>query len=83
MFQNKVELLFIILLTGSCAVMFSLSFVYRYGFGSEGKPEYKIGPDRDIVYEVTLKHFQRVSLASYYVWTNKQLHECGFGLFFY
>ncbi|XP_022602392.1 peptidyl-prolyl cis-trans isomerase FKBP5-like isoform X3 [Seriola dumerili] len=31
----------------------------KYGFGSEGRPEYKIGPDKDIVYEVTLKDFQR------------------------
>lgn len=39
--------------------------LYRYGFGSEGKPEYKIGPDKDIIYEVTLKDFQRVSPAFY------------------
>ena len=36
---------------------------HRYGFGSEGKPEYKIGPDKDIIYEVTLNDFQRVSPA--------------------
>ncbi|XP_068170541.1 peptidyl-prolyl cis-trans isomerase FKBP5 isoform X2 [Antennarius striatus] len=31
----------------------------KYGFGSEGKPEYRIGPEKDIIYEVTLKDFQR------------------------
>ncbi|XP_068598846.1 peptidyl-prolyl cis-trans isomerase FKBP5 [Brachionichthys hirsutus] len=31
----------------------------KYGFGIEGKPEYGIGPDKDIIYEVTLKDFQR------------------------
>ncbi|KAF1391746.1 hypothetical protein PFLUV_G00045280 [Perca fluviatilis] len=31
----------------------------KYGFGNKGKPEYKIGPDKDIIYEVTLKDFQR------------------------
>ncbi|XP_056292963.1 peptidyl-prolyl cis-trans isomerase FKBP5 [Pseudoliparis swirei] len=41
---------------GECCI---LHLKPKYGFGSEGKPEYKIGPDRDIVYEVTLKHFQR------------------------
>lgn len=33
----------------------------RYGFGSEGNLEYKVGPDKEIVYEVTLKDFKRVS----------------------
>ncbi|TDH13949.1 hypothetical protein EPR50_G00038620 [Perca flavescens] len=31
----------------------------KYGFGNKGKPEYKIGPDKDVIYEVTLKDFQR------------------------
>lgn len=35
--------------------------IYRYAFGNEGKPEYKVGPDKDVVYEVTLKNFKRVS----------------------
>ncbi|XP_042364025.1 peptidyl-prolyl cis-trans isomerase FKBP5 [Plectropomus leopardus] len=41
---------------GECCVLYLKS---KYGFGSEGKPEYKIGPDKDIIYEVTLKGFQR------------------------
>uniref|UniRef100_A0A3Q3XHZ4 peptidylprolyl isomerase n=1 Tax=Mola mola TaxID=94237 RepID=A0A3Q3XHZ4_MOLML len=41
---------------GECCV---LHLKPKYGFGSEGKPEYKIGPDKDIIYEVTLKDFER------------------------
>ncbi|XP_029286972.1 peptidyl-prolyl cis-trans isomerase FKBP5 isoform X2 [Cottoperca gobio] len=41
---------------GECCVLYLKP---KYGFGSEGKPEFKIGPDKDIVYEVTLKGFQR------------------------
>lgn len=33
----------------------------RYGFGSEGNLDYKVGPDKDVLYEVTLKDFKRVS----------------------
>ncbi|XP_024915658.1 peptidyl-prolyl cis-trans isomerase FKBP5 isoform X2 [Cynoglossus semilaevis] len=31
----------------------------KYGFGSEGSVEYKIGPDKDLVYDVTLKDFKQ------------------------
>ncbi|XP_076012589.1 peptidyl-prolyl cis-trans isomerase FKBP5 isoform X2 [Genypterus blacodes] len=41
---------------GECCVLYLKP---KYGFGREGKPEFKIGPDKDIVYEVTLKDFQR------------------------
>ncbi|XP_040059218.2 peptidyl-prolyl cis-trans isomerase FKBP5 isoform X1 [Gasterosteus aculeatus] len=41
---------------GECC---SLYLKPKYGFGREGKPEYKIGPDSDIIYEVTLKSFER------------------------
>ncbi|XP_040890906.1 peptidyl-prolyl cis-trans isomerase FKBP5 [Toxotes jaculatrix] len=41
---------------GECCVLYLKP---KYGFGSEGKLEYKIGPDKDIVYEVTLKDFER------------------------
>lgn len=41
---------------GECCVLYIKP---KYGFGSEGKPEYKIGPDKDLVYEVTLKDFKR------------------------
>nr|XP_046239529.1 peptidyl-prolyl cis-trans isomerase FKBP5 [Scatophagus argus]XP_046239530.1 peptidyl-prolyl cis-trans isomerase FKBP5 [Scatophagus argus] len=41
---------------GECCILYLKA---KYGFGSEGKPEYSIGPDKDIVYEVTLKDFQR------------------------
>ncbi|KAK5617657.1 hypothetical protein CRENBAI_002173 [Crenichthys baileyi] len=42
--------------SGECCLLYLNP---KYGFGSEGKPEYKIGPDKDIVYEVTLKDFKR------------------------
>ncbi|XP_034022308.1 peptidyl-prolyl cis-trans isomerase FKBP5-like [Thalassophryne amazonica] len=41
---------------GECCVLYLKP---KYGFGREGKPEYNIGPDKDIAYEVTLKDFQR------------------------
>ncbi|XP_020507498.2 peptidyl-prolyl cis-trans isomerase FKBP5 [Labrus bergylta] len=41
---------------GECCLLYLQP---KYGFGSEGKPEYKIGPDKEIVYEVTLKDFKR------------------------
>uniref|UniRef100_A0A672YPT1 peptidylprolyl isomerase n=1 Tax=Sphaeramia orbicularis TaxID=375764 RepID=A0A672YPT1_9TELE len=41
---------------GECCILYLKP---KYGFGNEGKPEFKIGPDKDIVYEVTLKDFQR------------------------
>ncbi|KAM9410349.1 peptidyl-prolyl cis-trans isomerase FKBP5 [Pholidichthys leucotaenia] len=41
---------------GECCLLFLKP---KYGFGSEGNPEYKVGPDKEIVYEVTLKDFQR------------------------
>ncbi|XP_010787245.1 peptidyl-prolyl cis-trans isomerase FKBP5 [Notothenia coriiceps] len=41
---------------GECCLLY---LKQKYGFGSEGKPELKIGPYKDIVYEVTLKSFQR------------------------
>ncbi|KAM4588390.1 peptidyl-prolyl cis-trans isomerase FKBP5 [Odontesthes bonariensis] len=41
---------------GECCLLYLKP---KYGFGSEGKPEYKIGPDKDILYEVSLKDFKR------------------------
>lgn len=41
---------------GECCVLHLQS---RYGFGAEGQPEFKVGPDKDLEYEVTLKDFQR------------------------
>ncbi|KAM7402201.1 hypothetical protein PAMP_017464 [Pampus punctatissimus] len=41
---------------GECCILFLKP---KYAFGSEGKAQFKIGPDKDIVYEVTLKNFQR------------------------
>ncbi|KAM9859652.1 peptidyl-prolyl cis-trans isomerase FKBP5 isoform 1-T2 [Aulostomus maculatus] len=41
---------------GECCLLYLKP---KYGFGSKGKPEYKIGPDKDLVYEVTLKDFER------------------------
>ncbi|XP_041836329.1 peptidyl-prolyl cis-trans isomerase FKBP5 [Melanotaenia boesemani] len=41
---------------GECCLLYLKP---KYGFGSEGKPEFKIGPDKEIVYEVTLKDFKR------------------------
>ncbi|XP_057701845.1 peptidyl-prolyl cis-trans isomerase FKBP5 [Corythoichthys intestinalis] len=36
-----------------------LYLTHKYGFGSKGNQEFKIGPNKDIVYEVTLKDFKR------------------------
>lgn len=41
---------------GECCVLYLKP---KYGFGREGKLEFKIGPGKDIIYEVTLKDFQR------------------------
>ncbi|KAM6979547.1 peptidyl-prolyl cis-trans isomerase FKBP5 [Aplochiton taeniatus] len=41
---------------GECCLLYLKP---KYGFGREGKPEYKIGPNSDLLYEVTLKDFQR------------------------
>ncbi|CAN9511806.1 unnamed protein product [Ophioblennius macclurei] len=41
---------------GECCLLYLKP---KYGFGCEGKPEYKIGPDKDIIYEVTLKDFHK------------------------
>ncbi|XP_061641740.1 peptidyl-prolyl cis-trans isomerase FKBP5 [Phyllopteryx taeniolatus] len=41
---------------GECCI---LHLTKMYGFGSKGKPEFTIGPDKDIVYEVTLKDFKK------------------------
>ncbi|XP_071383074.1 peptidyl-prolyl cis-trans isomerase FKBP5 [Centroberyx affinis] len=41
---------------GECCILYLKP---KYGFGREGKTEYKIGPNKDVVYEVTLKDFQR------------------------
>ncbi|XP_037534633.1 peptidyl-prolyl cis-trans isomerase FKBP5 [Nematolebias whitei] len=41
---------------GECCLLYLKP---KYGFGSEGNLEYKVGPDKEIVYEVTLKDFKR------------------------
>ncbi|KAM9813680.1 peptidyl-prolyl cis-trans isomerase FKBP5 [Neosynchiropus ocellatus] len=41
---------------GECCILYLKP---KYGFGSHGKPEFKIGPDKDLVYEVTLKDFKK------------------------
>lgn len=41
---------------GECCILYLKP---KYAFGSEGNPEYKIEPDKDVVYEVTLKDFKR------------------------
>ncbi|XP_051931446.1 peptidyl-prolyl cis-trans isomerase FKBP5 [Hippocampus zosterae] len=41
---------------GECCILYLSS---KYGFGRKGKPEFEIGPDKDVVYEVTLKDFKR------------------------
>ena len=35
----------------------------KYGYGSKGFPEKNIPPDADLVYEVTLKEFEKVGLC--------------------
>ncbi|KAM4613633.1 peptidyl-prolyl cis-trans isomerase FKBP5 [Polymixia lowei] len=41
---------------GECCILYLKP---KYGFGREGKPEFKIGPNKEVVYEVTLKDFQK------------------------
>ncbi|XP_049589307.1 peptidyl-prolyl cis-trans isomerase FKBP5 [Syngnathus scovelli] len=41
---------------GECCILY---LTPKYAFGRKGKPEFQIGPDKDIVYEVTLKDFKR------------------------
>ncbi|CAG5980477.1 peptidyl-prolyl cis-trans isomerase FKBP5 [Menidia menidia] len=41
---------------GECCLLYLKP---KYGFGSKGKPEYKIGPDKDVLYKVTLRDFKR------------------------
>ncbi|XP_069000200.1 peptidyl-prolyl cis-trans isomerase FKBP5 [Embiotoca jacksoni] len=43
---------------GECCILYLKP---KYGFGSEGKSEYKIGADKDLEYEITLKDFQRAN----------------------
>ncbi|KAA8593405.1 hypothetical protein FQN60_009521, partial [Etheostoma spectabile] len=67
---------------GECCLLYLKP---KYGFGNKGKPEYKIGPDKDIIYEVTLKNFQRAGLYSQAVIQYQRIvswleMECGSGL---
>ncbi|XP_030214770.1 peptidyl-prolyl cis-trans isomerase FKBP5 isoform X5 [Gadus morhua] len=41
---------------GECCL---LQLKSKYGFGREGKPELKIGPNKDMLYEVTLRDFKK------------------------
>ncbi|KAJ8372163.1 hypothetical protein AAFF_G00293800 [Aldrovandia affinis] len=41
---------------GECCLLYLKP---RYGFGREGKPEFDIGPNADLIYEVTLKDFEK------------------------
>ncbi|XP_020342285.1 peptidyl-prolyl cis-trans isomerase FKBP5 [Oncorhynchus kisutch] len=41
---------------GECCMLYLKP---KYGFGKEGRAQYKIGPNSDLVYEVTLNNFQK------------------------
>ncbi|KAJ3601859.1 hypothetical protein NHX12_029621 [Muraenolepis orangiensis] len=41
---------------GECCLLHLQS---KYGFGREGKPELQIGPNKDLLYEVTLRDFKK------------------------
>ncbi|XP_030632086.1 peptidyl-prolyl cis-trans isomerase FKBP5 [Chanos chanos] len=41
---------------GECCLLYLKP---KYGFGKEGRPEYNIGPNAELMYEVTLKDFQK------------------------
>ncbi|XP_046881355.1 peptidyl-prolyl cis-trans isomerase FKBP5 [Hypomesus transpacificus] len=41
---------------GECCLLYLKP---KYAFGKEGNPEFKIGPNTEVVYEVTLKDFQK------------------------
>lgn len=39
----------------------TLALVFcRYGFGKDGRAQHKIGPNSDLMYEVTLNDFEKV-----------------------
>ncbi|KAL7832884.1 hypothetical protein SRHO_G00299020 [Serrasalmus rhombeus] len=41
---------------GECCLLYLKP---KYGYGKEGKPEYDIGPNAELLYEVTLKDFEK------------------------
>lgn len=59
-----------------------MCYAFRYGYGKEGKKEYDIGSNAELVYEVTLKDFEKVRyfiLDLYYLvkafWMLPKLNE--------
>lgn len=47
---------------------------FRYGFGEAGKPKYGIQANAELVYEVTLKSFEKVRVGTR--WSLPRLWEC-------
>lgn len=45
--------------TNSFKVLF-FTLHFRYGFGEAGKPKFGIEPNAELIYEVTLKSFEKV-----------------------
>lgn len=46
-----------------CANSYKVLFFtlhFRYGFGEAGKPKFGIKPNAELIYEVTLKSFEKV-----------------------
>lgn len=58
---------------------FAVVYIFcRYGFGKEGKPEYDVGPNAELLYEVTLKDFQKVRSLDLNIIYIKSLFAAGF-----
>ncbi|KTG05566.1 hypothetical protein cypCar_00030804 [Cyprinus carpio] len=66
---------------GECCLLYLKP---KYGFGKEGKKEYDIGSNAELLYEVTLKNFEKAGRYSYAVIQYQQIvnwleMECGTG----
>ncbi len=52
-----------------------LCYAFRYGYGKEGNKEYDIGSNAELLYEVTLKDFEKVR---YFIFQPKLLSPKAF-----
>lgn len=58
--HNANNLKYSFLLCITIHILISLCYAFRYGYGKEGKKEYDIGSNAELLYEVTLKDFEKV-----------------------
>lgn len=57
----------------SFLLLFFPMLCFRYGFGEAGKPVFGIEPNAELVYEVTLKSFEKVRMEFLQI-TNHPVH---------